>query len=367
MSIKFEHRCLILTLLLMSFLILMLFFDTKDVNAAVHVYGFNKIYGGYPFSTEPNILSRTPVVGVSDGSSYLVPVNGANPGLVFNTGSVNNSHTGSLSASISVTWYYRNGSFNNSFPSYHCIPVYLRNDLPSGYSVNKLNVGSCRVLSFRANIASPNSAFVYATTATFSVNIPDTSFTSNTNYLAVFIYPDFTTLPTQPTAVEWLVNSWDQTPYSANVTNQDIIDNANQNTDDIISNNNDNQQQTNERLDEINDTLTDSNVSIPSDSFSDFNSSIATNGNITNLVLLPVTLFTKLAGSISGQCNTYSFGSLYGKELYLPCVKPEDYLGSTIWTFVDVVSSSFMLFYIAKAMYKAFSNFSNLKEGGELD
>lgn len=124
--------------------------------------------------------------------------------------------------------------------------------------------------------------------------------------------------------------------------------------------------ETNEKLDNINDSLTDSSIDSPDSSFNDYNDKLATNGVITNLITLPIQLFTNILNSINGTCSTFSLGNLMGTDLNLPCINVSNYLGSDLWNVIDILFSGLFILVIARKMIKVFENFSSMREGDVL-
>lgn len=122
-------------------------------------------------------------------------------------------------------------------------------------------------------------------------------------------------------------------------------------------------QATTDSIDDLDDTMKDDSVDDPSDDFSDMEDLVATNGVITQLISLPITLYTKVLNNINGTCSAQNLGSLYGTNLIIPCIDVDDYLGSTLWNTIDIIISGFFVWYIARKMIKAFNNFSSMKEG----
>lgn len=180
-------------------------------------------------------------------------------------------------------------------------------------------------------------------------------------------------------------SSYSYTPTSFNLSNYNLSivysentsvtgDDLNNATNNIINNQNQNQNQTNDRLDkvddslnDINDSLTDSSVDSPESDFDDFNDKLASNGVITQLIGLPVTLFSSVLNSVDGTCNSYNLGSLFGTDLILPCIDISDYLGSNLWTIIDILVSGLFVYVISRKMIKVFYNFSSMKDGDVLN
>ena len=124
------------------------------------------------------------------------------------------------------------------------------------------------------------------------------------------------------------------------------------------------ERQQNEKLDKINDTMNDSSVDSPNNSIDSLKSNLPTNTVISDLILLPVTFLQNLVSSLNGSCSAFSLGSLLGTNLSMPCINLESYLGSTIWTFIDIVLSGMFVLIIRKKFVDIFQNITNLKNGG---
>ena len=127
--------------------------------------------------------------------------------------------------------------------------------------------------------------------------------------------------------------------------------------------------QTNDKLDNIDGTLNNSNIDSNnvSSSFEDFNNFLDDNSTITQLVTLPITLYTAILNNVNGTCQPFNFGDLYGVNLSLPCVNIGNYLGSFLWGMIDIIISGFAVYFIAKKLVKVFNNVSSMKEGDVID
>ena len=116
-------------------------------------------------------------------------------------------------------------------------------------------------------------------------------------------------------------------------------------------------------LNDINGSINNDNVDDPSSSINSFKDKIASNGVITQLIGLPVTLFTKVLNSVNGTCSTYNLGSLFGTDLILPCVNIQNYLGTTLWSVIDVLISGLFVYSISRKFLKVFESMSSMNEG----
>ena len=140
---------------------------------------------------------------------------------------------------------------------------------------------------------------------------------------------------------------------------QNIIDQNNQ----IISE----QQNTRNAVEDLNDNLTNSDVTGVEDSFKQFEGFLEDNSTITQLITLPITLYSSILNNVGGSCQPFNLGSLYGENLVLPCVNIGNYLGSTLWGMIDLIISGFAVYFIAKKLIKVFNNFSSMKDGDVID
>lgn len=142
---------------------------------------------------------------------------------------------------------------------------------------------------------------------------------------------------------------------------QNIIDQNNQ----IISG----QEDIKDSVNNLDDTLKDDNIdnNNVSSTFEEFNSFLDDNSTITQLITLPITLYSSILNNVGGSCQSFNLGSLYGEDLLLPCVNIGNYLGSTLWGMIDLIISGFAVYFIAKKLIKVFNNFSSMKDGDVID
>ena len=152
-----------------------------------------------------------------------------------------------------------------------------------------------------------------------------------------------------------------------NTQTQNIINNNNTNTQNIINNQNSNATQAHNDAVNTQNTIKDDSVDSPNTSINTIKGSLASNGVITSLVVLPVTLYQSILNSVNGTCNTFSLGSLYGTNLTIPCINVSNYLGTTLWGSIDVIISGIFIYMISRKMVKVFHQLSSLKEGDVLD
>lgn len=123
------------------------------------------------------------------------------------------------------------------------------------------------------------------------------------------------------------------------------------------------QQKTNDLLedDTIDDTKTDNTIN-------DLNSKIASNGSITQLLTLPISLYQAILNSANGNCSSVSLGSLYNHNLTLPCINLENVLGSTLYNIIDILISGLFILTFRKKMVDIFNHMTSLNDrGNELE
>lgn len=142
---------------------------------------------------------------------------------------------------------------------------------------------------------------------------------------------------------------------------QNIIDQNNQ----IISG----QEDIKDSVNNVDDTLKDDNIdnNNVSSTFEEFNSFLDDNSTITQLITLPITLYSSILNNVGGSCQPFNLGSLYGEDLILPCVNIGNYLGSILWGMIDLIISGFAVYFISKKLIKVFNNFSSMKDGDVID
>lgn len=159
--------------------------------------------------------------------------------------------------------------------------------------------------------------------------------------------------------------------YSVYFVNEPItIDYANDavisTNKDIINQNNtiiNNQGAIKDGINDVNSSINSDNVDDPSSSINQFKDKIAENGVITQLVGLPVTLFTKILNSVNGTCSPYNFGSLFGTDIVFPCINVANYLGPTLWNIIDVLISGLFVYSLSRKFIKVFEHMSSMNEG----
>lgn len=124
---------------------------------------------------------------------------------------------------------------------------------------------------------------------------------------------------------------------------------------------------TNEELGKVNDNITNDEVNGVENSFESFESFISENSTITQLITMPITLYSSILNGLQSTCQPFNLGNLFGTNLTMPCINIGSYLGSSLWSMIDIIISGFAIFSIGKKFIKIFNNFSSMKEGDVID
>lgn len=129
--------------------------------------------------------------------------------------------------------------------------------------------------------------------------------------------------------------------------------------------NSDKLDETNDKLNNIDDTLNNTNIDDPN--FEEFEEYISENGVITQLITLPVRLYTQILNSINTSCTPFVLGDLFGYTLTMDCINPSNFFGSVLWNTIDILGTGLFIYVISKKMILVFHKFTNLEEGDILD
>lgn len=171
--------------------------------------------------------------------------------------------------------------------------------------------------------------------------------TSNSSQNYVEFYVDF------PNGIyltpSYTYFGYNYTRFEAQTDNSNIL--INQNQIQIEQNNTiiNNQNETNNKLDDLNDNITDD--SIDTQDTEDFltDTDDYSNSPISGMLTMPITLLQNMLNGINGTCNSVNLGrfGFASNDLILPCIHPQNYLGSTLWGVIDALFSIFMIYNIA--------------------
>lgn len=98
------------------------------------------------------------------------------------------------------------------------------------------------------------------------------------------------------------------------------------------------------------------------------NSKIASNGTITQLLTLPITLYQSVLNSLNGACSPINLGTLYNHTLNLPCINLSNLLGGTLYNIIDILLCGVFILTFRKKMVDIFNHMTSLKDrGNELE
>ena len=128
--------------------------------------------------------------------------------------------------------------------------------------------------------------------------------------------------------------------------------------------------ETNNKIQETNDTLQDSSIdeSSATSSINTLNSKNASNNSITQLLTLPITLFQSILNSVNGSCSAFNLGNLLGTNLTMPCINLQNILGSTLYGIIDILLCGLFILAIRKKMVDIFNHMTSLNDrGNELE
>lgn len=161
-----------------------------------------------------------------------------------------------------------------------------------------------------------------------------------------------------------------------NNTNK-IINNQNTNTQTIINNNNSNttritdkQDITNQKLDNINNSLIDNtppDVTI----FQNIGNYQPSNTPLTDIITLPITIINNEINGLNGTCQAWTFGTgplLGSYTITIPCLDMSRYFttfsyqGYNLWQIIDFMCCLFMGYQILMLIISAYNDISSLND-----
>lgn len=123
-------------------------------------------------------------------------------------------------------------------------------------------------------------------------------------------------------------------------------------------------------IEEINDNITDDSVdsSKAESDIDEMKDKIASNGSITQLLTLPITLYQSILNSLNGSCSSISLGSLFNHNLTMPCINLQSLLGSTLYNIIDILCCGLFILSFRKKMVDIFNHMTSLNDrGNELE
>lgn len=154
--------------------------------------------------------------------------------------------------------------------------------------------------------------------------------------------------------------------YTCQVGANSIITNNNINTDKIIDNQNKNQQQTNQKLDKLDQSIT-SEDGPTLDAIED-SSGWLPPGPVDTILNLPLTFLNNLISNLSKTCSPVSIPIPFVNQSFqLPCISSlYDSMGITTFVnWVGLISGTLILYYYFLSLYKWVDNTIQMKDNND--
>lgn len=118
------------------------------------------------------------------------------------------------------------------------------------------------------------------------------------------------------------------------------------------------QQQTNEKLDDLND-----NITSEEEPTIDLDLDESSNTPISDLILFPITLLNKLINTIGNDtCSPYTLPFFYDTTITFPCFQLSNYLGTSITNSIDLFICLFMCYNLAMLFISIFEDITSLRD-----
>lgn len=174
------------------------------------------------------------------------------------------------------------------------------------------------------------------------------------------------------------INTIGYTNGSFNVTNNPsdsdkLINAFNGIASDIISAINEKNNETNEKLEDVKESvdvlngsvedLTDALTSENPPNINNIQVTTIDDTPISSLLLLPLSLIDVIMDATDGVCVDYTIGSLFGHTLKFKCINIENIIGSTLYHTIDILMAFFMIYEIFKMFITAFNDITSLRDG----
>lgn len=174
------------------------------------------------------------------------------------------------------------------------------------------------------------------------------------DYMQNFVYPRLTGIENNTNAtsqeLQWIYQYLQNYIYTALNNQSQAINNNTQ------------------AVNDVNDSINDSSTDDPTNDLNDMNQNNTSNSVISDLLLLPITMFQKILNAVNGTCNSFSLGNLLNNNLTLPCINIKRYLGDALYNVIDVIISGLFILSIRKKFVDVFQNITSLKDrGNELE
>lgn len=113
----------------------------------------------------------------------------------------------------------------------------------------------------------------------------------------------------------------------------------------------------------LNNNITDDTPPSSNDVNSVIENKTQDNATVSDLIMTVPNIIGIFGTTLSGECTTpYNFGNMYGHDIKLTCIRPQNYLGSTIWAIVDIIFTIAVFVPFSKWIINAWNKFTSLKE-----
>lgn len=101
--------------------------------------------------------------------------------------------------------------------------------------------------------------------------------------------------------------------------------------------------------------------------FNNIKNNVNFGGPISNLIVAPVNVLETILESTTNRCVPYDMGSINGHRIILDCIEPDDYLGSTLWSTIDIIISFCLSYSIIKWITSLYYGFVMLQNTPDID
>lgn len=122
----------------------------------------------------------------------------------------------------------------------------------------------------------------------------------------------------------------------------------------------------NKKIDEVNSSINNSNTDSSQSKLEDVNNNFKediSTSPVSDLITLPLKLLTAFNNKLASTkfCQPIDMGTIFGIHwLQLPCINPSKYLGSVLWSTIDMISTALLLWAIAHKMVKVYISVTSI-------
>ena len=101
--------------------------------------------------------------------------------------------------------------------------------------------------------------------------------------------------------------------------------------------------------------------------FNNIKNEVNFGGPISNLIVAPVNVLETILQATTNTCVPYDMGTINGHRIVLDCIEPDDYLGSTLWTTIDILISFCLSYSIMKWLSSLYYGFVMLQNTPDIE